>query len=213
MTSPRARHAPATERNRDPILAVLRRVLPAGGRVLEVASGTGEHAVYFARHLPVVVWQPSDIDPAAIDSIEAWRAAEGPANMLPPLAIDATSSDWTVTSTDAVVCINMVHIAPWRAAEGLFCGASRVLATGAPLVLYGPYRIEGRPTAPSNQAFDADLRARHAAWGLRTTGAMQQLGDRYGFEFRELVDMPANNCVLVFRRSVLPAGDDSGMLV
>lgn len=201
MTDGAALHAPATERNREPILAVLRETLPARGTVLEIASGTGEHAVYFARHFPHLIWQPSDIDPAARRSVEAWRSKVGSANLLPPLPIDATADDWGPTQADAIVCINMVHIAPWQAAEGLFRGADRVLPPQGVLFLYGPYHIDGRPTAPSNEAFDLDLRARNPAWGLRTTGEIRGLAARHGWEIVEMVDMPANNTSLVCRRT------------
>lgn len=209
-----ARHAPATARNRESILAVLRRVLPPSGTVLEIASGTGEHAVFLARSLVGIVWQPSDVDREARESIEAWRQQEGVANVCRPLAIDVSTDNWGLARADAIVCINMAHIAPWNATQGLFRGAARLLPPGAVLYLYGPYRIDGRPTAPSNQAFDASLRARDPAWGLRTTSAMRQLGEQHGFDFTEMVDMPANNFSLVFRRrSVpLPSRDESGIL-
>src|SRR5579864_4496044 len=157
--------APAVARNREPILGVLRRVLPAQGLVLEIASGTGEHAAYFSAALPRLRWQPSDADAAARASIADYRNAAGSDNFLAPLALDAAAADWPLTQADAIVCINMIHISPWAATEGLLAGAERVLPAGAVLYLYGPYREGGVHTAPSNAAFDADLRARNALWG------------------------------------------------
>jgi SAM-dependent methyltransferase len=194
------RHAPAAARNREPILAVLRGLLPEGARVLEIASGTGEHAAAFARELPGVTWQPSDADPAARASIEAWRREEGRANLLPALEIDASAPPWEVDEVDAVVAINLVHVAPWRAAEGLFAGASRVLAPGGVLFLYGPYRFDGAFTAPSNAAFDASLRAQDPAWGVRDVSDLTRLAEAGGLAREAVVAMPANNHCLVFRR-------------
>jgi hypothetical protein len=194
-----ARHAPATARNREPILAVLREVLPETGLVLEVASGTGEHVRFFAEALPGLDWQPSDPDPDARASIVAWCG--GVPNIHPPLALDAAAPDWPIAAAHAVLCINMVHISPWAATEGLFAGASRLLAPGAPLYLYGPYRRADVPTAPSNEAFEASLKARDPAWGLRDLADVIAAGDRDGLRFERLVEMPANNLSLVFRRS------------
>jgi len=194
------RHAPAAARNRDPILAVLRGLLSEGARVLEIASGTGQHAAAFARELPGVTWQPSDADPAALASIEAWRREEGLANLLPALEIDASAPPWEVGEVDAVVAINLVHIAPWRAAEGLFAGSSRVLAPGGVLFLYGPYRFDGAFTAPSNAAFDASLRAQDSAWGVRDVRDLTRLAEAGGLVREAVLAMPANNHGLVFRR-------------
>jgi len=194
------RHAPAAARNRDPILAVLRGLLSEGARVLEIASGTGQHAAAFARELPGVTWQPSDADPAALASIEAWRREDGRANLLPALAIDAAAPPWEVGEVDAVVAINLVHIAPWRAAEGLFAGSSRVLAPGGVLFLYGPYRFDGAFTAPSNAAFDASLRAQDSAWGVRDVRDLTRLAEAGGLVREAVLAMPANNHGLVFRR-------------
>src|SRR5229473_429235 len=155
--------APAVARNREPILAVLRRVLPPAGLVLEVASGSGEHAAFFASALPLLTWQPSDPDPRARASIAAFRDAGGTPNLLPPLDLDVMAAAWPVTGAVAIVCINMIHIAPWSACEGLVAGAARALPPGGLLYLYGPYKEEGRHTAPSNEIFDADLRARPSA--------------------------------------------------
>lgn len=194
------RFAPATLRNREPILAVLRRVLPPAGTVLEVASGSGEHAVFFAAALPALTFQPSDPDPANRASIRAWTAALGLQNVCEPLEIDATAADWPVARADAVLAINMIHIAPWAAAEGLFAGAARVLAAGAPLYLYGPFRRGGAHTADSNAAFDAGLRAENPAWGVRDLEDVSDLAGRNGFHLDAVIEMPANNLSVVWRR-------------
>jgi hypothetical protein len=192
--------APAAQRNRDPILAVLREELPERGLVLEMASGTGEHAVHFASALPHLTWQPSDPSADARASIAAWRASEGPENMLAPLELDAASADWPVDAADAMVCINMVHISPWEATEGLMRGAGRLLPSGAPLVLYGPYRRAGHPLEPSNAAFDESLKARDPRWGLRELEAVAQCAEASGLDLVRVVEMPANNLTVVFRR-------------
>lgn len=201
MSSGERRHAPATNRNREPISEVLRRCLPGSGTVLEIASGTGEHAVFMGRQLPQLIWQPSDPDPEARSSIEAWRQLEGTPNVRPPLAIDATTGQWAIEEADAIVCINMVHISPWAATQGLVRGAGRILPRGGILYLYGPYRVAGRPTAASNEAFDASLRARDPAWGLRETSEVEDLAKRQGVVLEEIVDMPANNFSLIFRKT------------
>ena len=192
--------SPAVARNRDPILAVLRRVLPDRGTVLEIASGTGEHAAYFAAQLPYLVWQPSDVDPEALASIEAHREAANSPNLRAPVTLDVTAPVWPVTQTDAVVSMNMIHISPWTAAQGLIAGAARLLAAGAPLYLYGPFKENGKHTAPSNAAFDASLKARDPRWGVRDLDDVRALAASRGFEFVERVAMPANNLSLVFRR-------------
>ena len=193
-------YAPAVARNREPILAVLRRVLPSSGLVLEVASGSGEHARFFAAALPQLTWQPSDSDPRARASIAAFRDAGAPPNLLPPVALDASAAEWPVAGAAAVMCINMIHIAPWSACAGLMAGAARVLTSGGVLYLYGPYQEDGRHTAASNAAFDADLRARDPRWGVRDLGEVLALASRHGFAHRETVAMPANNRSVVFRR-------------
>ena len=198
MTDDPRRHAPATLRNRDPILAELRGLLPPAGLVLEVASGTGEHCAHFAAALPALAWQPTDLDPENRASIAAW--CEGLANVRPALAMDAATLPWPLDDVAAVVCINMIHIAPWAAAEGLFAGASRILPPGAPLILYGPYRQAGVPTAPSNEEFDESLRARDPAWGLRALEDVAALAARSGFGAPSVTPMPANNLVVTFRR-------------
>ena len=194
------RAAPATQRNREPILAILREVLPARGTVLELASGTGEHAVFFARHLPGLVWQPSDPSPEARESIAAWSAAEGVANVPLPLALDAAANTWPIECADALVCINMVHISPWGATEGLLRGAGTLLPSGAPLVLYGPYRRTGTVLEPSNAAFDADLRRRDPAWGLRLLEDVVECAALHGLRLDRVVEMPANNLTVVLRK-------------
>jgi hypothetical protein len=197
-------HAPSTARNREPILAVLQRALPATGRVLELASGAGEHAVFFARALPRLFWQPSDPDAAARESIAAWIAAEGLPNVLAPAAIDVCGERWGVEDDapyDAAVAINMIHISPWEATLGLMKGAGRVLRAGGVLYTYGPYMRDGRHTAASNAAFDASLRARDPAWGLRDVADIERAAAAQGLALREIVDMPANNLSLVFARN------------
>jgi hypothetical protein len=193
-------HAPATARNAEPILAILREVLPASGTVLEIASGTGEHAVHFARALPALTWQPSDPSPEARASIAAWTAEQARPNVLPPLALDAALADWPIDRADAVVCINMVHISPWAATEGLIRAAAMILPLGGPLVLYGPYHRAGRALEPSNAAFDADHRRRNPAWGLRLLEDVVELAAGRGLALERVVEMPANNLSVVLRR-------------
>jgi hypothetical protein len=195
------RMAPATARNRDPILAVLRRVLPQRGVVLEIASGTGEHAAYFARNLPDMVWQPSDPDAESRESIAAWTEASGASNVRPPLDIDAAAPSWPIDRADAMVCINMVHISPWRATEGLLSGAARILPAGGVLYLYGPYKRDGRHTAPSNEAFDRDLRQRNPEWGVRDVAEVRNVASVFGLRLQEIVEMPANNLSVIFVRN------------
>jgi Protein of unknown function (DUF938) len=201
MTSHQAAlSSPAALRNRGPILEVLRRVLPARGTVLEIASGSGEHAVHFAAGLPHLTWQPSDPDEDARASIAIYRDQSRLPNLLPPFALDATSPSWPLTHADAIVSINMIHIAPWSAAEGLMAGAERLLAPGAVLFLYGPFMEDGRHTAPSNADFDASLRQRNRDWGVRDLGEVTALAGRHELDFAERVAMPANNLSVVFRR-------------
>jgi SAM-dependent methyltransferase len=197
-------YAPATLRNREVILDVLRRVLPARGLVLELASGTGEHATHFAKALPGLVWQPSDPDESARESIAAWTAELGATGVLPPLAIDASAARWPLDRADAVVAINVVHISPWEVTLGLLAGAARLLPPGGPLYLYGPYRRDGRHTSPSNEDFDASLRDRDPRWGVRDLEVVSRAAQEAGFSPPEVIAMPANNLSLVFRR-VTPA--------
>ncbi|WP_250513205.1 DUF938 domain-containing protein [Caballeronia sp. INDeC2] len=194
------RRAPAAERNRDAILSVLARVLPGSGVVLEIASGTGQHAVHCAEALPGIVWQPSDPDADARDSIVAWRVHAGLANLNAPLALDVLNDDWGIVQVAAIVCINMIHIAPWEAAESLFRGAGARLTAGGVLYLYGPYRRNGAHTAPSNEAFDRQLRARDPRWGVRDMEAVEALGEKAGLTLVETVAMPANNFSVVFEK-------------
>jgi SAM-dependent methyltransferase len=198
-TDPRI-HRPHVARNREPILAVLRRVLPARELVLEIASGSGEHAAYFAKEIPGLTWQPSDPDEAALGSIAAHRADAALPNLLAPLRLDVTAKDWPVGRADVVMCNNMIHISPWAATEGLIAGAERVLAAGGILFLYGPYKIGGRHTAPTNQAFDEDLRSRNPEWGIRDLADVTTLAQRCGFAAPETIEMPANNLSVIFRR-------------
>ncbi|NEX93860.1 DUF938 domain-containing protein [Caulobacter sp. 17J65-9] len=193
--------SPAALRNREPILEVLRSVLPASGLVLHVAEGTGEHAAYFAAGLPGLNFQPTDPDPTARASIEAWREASGLSNLRPPLPLDAAAPDtWPVGHADAVVCINMVHISPWAATEGLMAGAARVLPVGGLLYLYGPYLEADVETAPSNLAFDQSLKSRDPAWGLRDLAEVKALAASHGLAFTRRVEMPANNLSVLFRK-------------
>jgi SAM-dependent methyltransferase len=194
--------SPYVARNRGPILKVLRRVLPERGIVLEVASGTGEHAAYFAAGLPQLTWQPTERDTLALRSIKAYRTAGNLANLLPPLELDVMAMSWPVPRADAVVAINMIHIAPWTAAEALMAGAERLLEPGGVLYLYGPFKENGLHTAPSNKTFDENLRARNKDWGVRDVGDVAKLAARHRLDLVERVAMPANNLSVIFKRSV-----------
>jgi len=198
MIEDRRRFAPATLRNRDPLLLTLRPLLPASGLVLEVASGSGEHCAHFAAELPDLAFQPSDPAAEMLASINAWCGAL--ANVRPALVLDATTQPWPVLRADAVLCCNMIHIAPWAATLGLIAGAAAALPVGAPLILYGPFIQAGVPTAPSNQDFDASLRARDPAWGIRALQAVAAVAARAGFGAPQIIEMPANNLTVVFRR-------------
>lgn len=193
------RHAPATARNGAAIAEVLQRELPETGLVLEIASGTGEHAVRFAREFPTLNWQPSDGDADALASVAAYWEDVGLTNLRAPLALDASAADWPLDHADAILCINMVHISPWRATEGLFTGAARLLRKKAPLVLYGPYLEEWVETAPSNLAFDESLKGRNPEWGLRSLADMDALAGTAGFVRSARYEMQANNLTLVYR--------------
>jgi SAM-dependent methyltransferase len=194
------RQAPAAARNRQPILDVLRPRLSPSGLVLEVASGSGEHALFFAEAMPGLVFQPTDPDAEARASIDAWVADSGLANLRPAVALDAAAPAWPIAAADAVLCCNMIHISPWTSAIGLVAGAARILPPGGLLYLYGPYRRNGRHTAPSNAAFDEDLRRRDPAWGVRDLEAVAALAADSGFGPPEVVEMPANNLSVLFRR-------------
>jgi hypothetical protein len=194
------RSAPHVGRNAMLISEVLRGLLPERGLVLEVASGTGEHALHFARTFPRLLWQPSDPDPVALRSIEAWRAEAELFNLLPPVALDVRAAEWPVQKADAILAINMVHISPWSATAGLMRGAGRLLAVGAPLYLYGAYRQEGVKTAPSNEAFDAWLKDQNQEWGVRNLEDVDTEAGMHGLVLDGVVPMPANNLSVVFRR-------------
>ncbi len=194
------RQAPAAARNRQPILEVLQPHLPARGLVLEVASGSGEHTVHFAQALPDLTFQPSDPDERARASIDDWTATLGLANVRPALELDAASDTWPIDAADALACINMIHISPWDATVGLIRGAGRLLPRNGTLFLYGPYFRAGIDTAPSNLAFDRDLRASNPAWGIRSLEEVVALARGTGFAPPLVIEMPANNLSLVFRR-------------
>jgi SAM-dependent methyltransferase len=196
----KALFAAAAERNKGPILAVLERILPRAGLVLEIASGTGQHVVHFAKALPQLTWQPSDADSRFHDSIRAWIEREGVRNVLAPIGLDVCNLPWPVTRADAVLCINMIHVAPWEATKALLTGANEVLGPDGVLFLYGPFRRFGRHTAPSNEAFDAQLRANDPSWGLRDLKTVADLAGTLCFVVAEVVDMPANNISLLLKR-------------
>ena len=201
MNDDARQYAPSAARNRDPIWSVLQPHLPQRGLVLEVASGSGEHTVHFARLAgPQLTFQPSDLDAQARASIDAWVETSGLANIRPALALDAAADVWPIAHADVVVCINMIHISPWASAVGLVRGAARVLSPGGLLFLYGPYRREGRHTAPSNEAFDADLRRRNPLWGVRDLEAVAALASDAAFGAPVIAEMPANNLSVLFRR-------------
>ena len=194
------RQAPATERNREPIADVLQSELPSSGLLLEVASGSGEHGFHLAPRFPGIDWQPSDPDSDALASIAAWRGAYAGANLLEPLALDAACDEWPLHQAGAILCINMVHISPWKATQGLFAGAGRILPKGAPLLIYGPYVEPGIETAPSNLNFDEWLKARDPNWGLRDTADIDRLAAQQDMIRTARHAMPANNLMLVYRK-------------
>ncbi len=194
-------HAPATRRNREPILAVLERILPCSGVVLEIGSGSGEHACWFAPRIPRLEWQPSDADPDKLASIAIWATEAEGGTIRPPLLLDATGDDWPIEGPiAAIICINMVHVAPWRACEGLLRGAGRLLPRGGLFYLYGPFRRGETPTAPSNEAFDKSLRAAKPSWGLRHLDDVVAIAVENGFELNEVVEMPASNLSAILVR-------------
>jgi len=198
--------AASAERNRDPILAVLARVLPERGLVFEIGSGTGQHIVHFARALSKLVWQPSDVDAELRRSVSAWIAQERLTNVREPVPLDVHQREWPVTEADAIICINVLHVAPWATTPALFAGAARVLASGGVLYLYGPYRRGGRHIAPSNERFDAELRAFDPQWGVRDLEDVQRAASSGGFALSEVTDMAANNLSVVFRKTVIASG-------
>lgn len=192
--------SPSALRNRDPIADLLRDVLPDTGTVLEIASGSGEHVIHFATLFPKLVWQPSDPSPEARASIQEWVKTQAITNVLPPLDIDASTETWPIERADAMIAINMVHISPWPATQGLLKGAAKLLPTGGTLILYGPYRREGQPLVPSNVDFDASLRARNPAWGIRLLEDVASLAKQSGLAMTSVTEMPANNLGVVFTR-------------
>lgn len=192
--------APAAERNKTPILEVLREQLPADGLALEVACGTGQHADHFSAALPGLQWQPSDPDAAAVATTAARVAAANRQNLRPPLRLDVHDQPWPVASFDALLCINLLHIAPWTATEALFSGAAAGLTARGVVVVYGPFRRSGEHTAPGNVAFDRQLRERNAAWGVRDIDAVDAVARGSGFYLTVIQPMPANNFCLVWRR-------------
>jgi SAM-dependent methyltransferase len=187
------RYARSAEINRDPILAVLRDLLPATGLILEVASGTGQHAVHFARHLPGITWQPSEVTPEGFGSIEAWRDEAQLPNVQAPLLLDVLQPVWPLSAADAVFCSNMIHIAPWSATEALLRGAARVLSPGSPLILYGPFLREGVETSPGNLAFDTQLRAQDPSWGVRSLDEVLRVAEPLKLRLDRIIEMPSNN--------------------
>lgn len=196
------RHMPATLRNREAILAVLQEVVPRQGLLLEIASGSGEHAAFMAPQLAPLVWQPSDYEAEALPSIDAYAADSGAGNIRPAVRLDVTQQPWPVTACDTLLCCNMIHIAPWAAAEGLFTGAAAIMSKDAPLLLYGPFRRHGTHTAPSNAAFDDSLKSRDASWGLRCLDTeVMPLAQRHGFVLARIIEMPANNLTVIFRKT------------
>lgn len=201
------RHAPATLRNRDAIAAVLAEELPEKGTVLEIAAGSGEHAVYFAGRFPALQWLPSDPDTEALASIAEYRREYAGKNCLEPIQLDASASEWpipdSVSEIGAIACINMIHISPWEAAIGLFEGAANLLGEGAPLILYGPYFEQGVEPAPSNIDFDLSLRARDSRWGIRQAEHIDKMAVQNGFARTARRAMPANNLILIYRKVIL----------
>ena len=200
------KYAPATDRNREPILEVLRDYLPDYGTILEIASGSGQHAVYFTQHLANHYWQPSDPDKNSRDSISAWWWEVQLNNILPPLDITTQADIWPVENikiplpVSSIVCINMTHISPWESTIGLMKGAKRILPEGGILYLYGPYKVDGKHTAPSNELFDIDLRNRNPKWGIRNLDDITALARQYNLNFVNSVQMPANNLSVIFRK-------------
>ena len=192
--------SPSADRNKGPILAVLERILPATGTVLEIASGTGQHVVHFARALRHLTWQPSDVEAECLRSISAWLSAERLPNIRQPIELDVQAFPWPVGAVDAIVCANLLHIAPWPVVPALFAGAGAALRASGPLYLYGPYSLQGRHTAGSNRTFDRALRAHDPEWGVRDLAEVTRVADEHGFELAETAEMPANNLSVVFRK-------------
>jgi SAM-dependent methyltransferase len=195
------REHPSASRNQVPLLTVLQRVFPTEGLVLEIASGTGQHAAFFTGQLPGLRWQPSDFDPDTFDSIEAWRQASHPDRIASPVRIDVTQPTWPIPTADAMLCVNMLQVSPWTAALGVLAGAARTLVPGGPFVIYSPLSRGGVHTSPGNAAFDARLKARNPALGVRDADQLIEAATARGLVHEETLDMPANNTVLVFRRA------------
>jgi hypothetical protein len=207
MSEDARRYAPSSARNRDALLQVLKLILPQTGTILEIASGTGEHACYFAPAFGAAIWQPTDADESAIASINAHREADSPANLAPPLRLNVMESKWKVNAADAVLCVNMVHITPWVCCKNLLRGCAHVLSPGAPLVLYGPFKQDGAHTAPSNAKFDQTLRGQNAEWGIRDMAEIAEAGKARGLTIEDPIAMPSNNFCLIFRQTnAAPAG-------
>lgn len=195
-------HSPATERNKKPILEVLRHILPSTGLILEIASGTGQHVVHFARELPNLFWQPTDPDEASRATIVARLRAANLDNVKEPMALDVLSTHWPVNLSDAILCINMIHISPWAATEALFLKAKHVLSSAGVLYLYGPYRQSGRHTEASNESFDTSLRSHNSEWGIRNLEDVTRIAELQGFVLETTMDMPANNLSVIFRNAL-----------
>lgn len=205
MSEDHRRRAPAASRNRDPILQVLQKTLPSQGTILEIASGTGEHACFFAAAFPNVSWQPTDMDDRALRSIEAYRQHEAPANVAAPMRLDVTADIWPIQEADGAVCINMVHISPWKCSVALLEGCAKTLNPGAPLVLYGPYKRGGIHTAPSNESFDNSLRQQNPEWGIRDLDEIAAVAGDCGLTLENPIDMPSNNYCVIIRQKGSPA--------
>lgn len=201
MSVDQRQFAPATARNREFILPILQRVLPANGTVLEIGSGTGEHAVYFAQQLPNLNWQPSEMNADALPSIEAWVAHSAATNIAPPVVLDVNAAQWPIPRADALVCINVIHYSPWSTTQALFAGAANLLPAGGVIYCYGAYKRNGRHTAPSNEAFDAWLKDRDPSFGVRDLEAIEEIAVALGFRLDEVIAMPSNNFSLIFRRA------------
>jgi SAM-dependent methyltransferase len=192
--------SPSAARNKEPIATVLSQVLPRSGLVLEVGSGTGEHAVHFARVMPHLAWQATEQDEECLRSICAWVATETQANLRQPLYLDVIDAQWPIEAADAIICINMIHIAPWTATQGLLRGSSRILPPAGLLCLYGPYRVGGKHSSASNRAFDAQLRAIKAEWGVRDLDAVSNEARAFNIELERTFELPANNLIAIFRK-------------
>lgn len=199
-------HSPSSKRNREPILKILKKILPAKGKVLEIASGSGEHAAFLAPHFPALEWQPTDTDPRMLPSIKAWiesvaETSDSGINIHPPIELNTCEASWPVEQAEVMIAINMIHISPWSSCEGLMRGAGRTLSFGGVLYLYGPFTQDGRHTALSNAEFDASLRRQDPRWGVRNLEDVVELGKNNGLDLDRVIDMPANNLSVVFRRA------------